>query len=173
MPLEAMTLAYVCVTLLTYGFRWRKPRDTAMASYIDLAHKIGLERAPFESLTMQIKYLMMRLKASHPTASLGTWLQKTMARRELQGCEKMTQHYTLWLILRLSDVLECFTSGQKGGYIENGNEGGRAYKGRATTRIGTKARCNVDRFKDHHGIGRRSIRVEMVATNLSPRVCIW
>lgn len=55
-PLEAMTLAYVFVVILTYIFWWIKPKDIATASYIDLPDMTSEQWRVFESLAMENTY---------------------------------------------------------------------------------------------------------------------
>lgn len=55
-PLEAMTLAYVAIAFITYGFWWKKPKDIATASFIELPHMTELQRATFDSLAMEPTY---------------------------------------------------------------------------------------------------------------------
>ncbi|KAK5086394.1 hypothetical protein LTR05_003562 [Lithohypha guttulata] len=55
-PIEALTLAYVFVTILTYAFWWRKPKDIATASFVDLPVMNEIQRTAFESLSMETTY---------------------------------------------------------------------------------------------------------------------
>lgn len=55
-PLEAMTLAYVAVALITYGFWWKKPKDIATASFVELPRMTELQYATFNSLAMETTY---------------------------------------------------------------------------------------------------------------------
>ncbi|KAE8447066.1 hypothetical protein EG329_011201 [Mollisiaceae sp. DMI_Dod_QoI] len=55
-PLEAMTLAYVFVVILTYIFWWIKPKDIATASYVDLPEMTSEQWRVFESLAMENTY---------------------------------------------------------------------------------------------------------------------
>lgn len=55
-PLEAMTLAYVCVALATYAFWWKKPKDIATASFVDIPQMTKAQLATFDSLAMENTY---------------------------------------------------------------------------------------------------------------------
>ena len=55
-PLEAMTLAYVFIVLLTYLFWWFKPKDIATASFVDLPTMTPEQWEIFESLAMENTY---------------------------------------------------------------------------------------------------------------------
>lgn len=55
-PMEAMTLAYVFVVILTYAFWWIKPKDIATASYVDLPPMTSEQWDVFESLAMENTY---------------------------------------------------------------------------------------------------------------------
>lgn len=55
-PLEAMTLAYVFIVLLTYGFWWYKPKDIATVTFVDLPDMTSNQATVFESLAMENTY---------------------------------------------------------------------------------------------------------------------
>lgn len=55
-PLESMTLAYVVQVLLTYVCWWKKPKDIATASYVELPDMEVADRNVFNSLAMELTY---------------------------------------------------------------------------------------------------------------------
>ena len=55
-PLETMTLAYVFVTVITYIFWWKKPKDIATAVFVELPLMTRSQRALFEQLAMEDTY---------------------------------------------------------------------------------------------------------------------
>jgi hypothetical protein len=55
-PLEAMTLAYVFLVLITYLFWWLKPKDIATAAIVDLPEMQPDQLKRFESLAMENVY---------------------------------------------------------------------------------------------------------------------
>lgn len=54
--LEAMTLAYLFVMLITYLFWWVKPKDITTAMYVDLPEMNRRQRRVFDSLSMEDTY---------------------------------------------------------------------------------------------------------------------
>lgn len=54
--LEAMTLAYVFVVLVTYLFWWVKPKDITTATFVTLPEMTIKQRQAFESLAMEDTY---------------------------------------------------------------------------------------------------------------------
>jgi hypothetical protein len=55
-PLEAMTLAYVFVAVVTYGFWWKKPKDITVPSIVDIPKMTKRQQQLFERLAMDFAY---------------------------------------------------------------------------------------------------------------------
>lgn len=55
-PLESMTLAYVVQVLLTYVCWWKKPKDIATATFVELPNMDAADRNTFNSLAMELTY---------------------------------------------------------------------------------------------------------------------
>lgn len=55
-PLESMTLAYVVQVILTYACWWKKPKDIATATFVDLPDMRPCDRAVFDSMAMEQTY---------------------------------------------------------------------------------------------------------------------
>lgn len=55
-PLESMTLGYIPLFALTYAYWWIKPKDVNTPSEIELPQMTDMQRATFESMTIDDKF---------------------------------------------------------------------------------------------------------------------
>ena len=72
-PLEAMTLAYVLIALITYGLWWKKPKDIVTASVVELPPLTELQRAAFDTFEMESTY-DVRQEGEQPSRNAAWYL---------------------------------------------------------------------------------------------------